>query len=118
MKKQKTRPDPAITQDLTPLLDKEGYLKELTGWSEELAVALAEKDGVVLTEQHWEIIRFLRDYYQEYQVVPAMRVFTRVLARQLGKEKSDTIYLYTLFPDGPVKQASKYAGLPKPTSCI
>ena len=105
-------------QGKTYATDKEGYLQQLSDWSEELAGVMATQDGLSLSKQHWEIIHFLRAYYQEFQVVPAMRVFTRVLARKLGKEKSDTLYLYTLFPDGPVKQASKYAGLPKSTSCI
>ncbi len=98
--------------------DEEGYLDNLSDWSEALADAMAKKDGYALSENHWEVIRFLREYYQEYQIAPAVRILTKAIGRRLGKEKGNSKYLYELFPYGPAKQACKYAGLPKPTGCI
>ena len=99
-------------------VDEEGYLVDLADWNEEVAKAMAAEDNLVLTENHWEVINFLRDYYAEYQVAPAIRVLTKAIGRKLGPEKGNSKYLYELFPYGPAKQACRYAGLPKPTGCI
>jgi TusE/DsrC/DsvC family sulfur relay protein len=98
--------------------DEEGYLTNLTDWSDQLAIEMAKADEADLDEDHWEVINFLRDYYEEYQVAPAVRVLTKAIGRKLGKEKGNSRYLYELFPYGPAKQACKYAGLPKPTGCV
>lgn len=99
-------------------VDEEGYLVNLADWSEEVANAMAAEDNLTLTENHWEVINFLRDYYAEYQVAPAIRVLTKAIGKKLGPEKGNSKYLYELFPYGPAKQACRYAGLPKPTGCI
>jgi len=99
-------------------LDEDGYLTEWELWSEEVANAFAEKDGVALTDEHWEIINFLRDYYQEYQIAPAIRALVKEVKSKFGAEKGNLKYVYKLFPGGPAKQACKYAGLPKPTGCV
>ena len=99
-------------------LDQEGYLVDLHEWTPEVANALAATDQMELTEAHWSIINFLREYYDEYQIAPAVRVLTKAVGKRLGKEKGNSKYLYTLFPEGPGKQACKYAGLPKPTGCV
>ena len=98
--------------------DEEGYLTDLNQWSEEAAVELAKTEELELTENHWEVIHFLREYYAEYQIAPAVRVLTKAIGKKLGKEKGNSKYLYELFPYGPAKQACKVAGLPKPTGCI
>ena len=98
--------------------DEEGYLNDLADWSEEVANSMAAKEGTELTAAHWEVINFLRGYYNEYQIAPAVRILTKAVAKSLGAEKGNTQYLYTLFPEGPAKQACRYAGLPKPTGCI
>lgn len=46
--------------------DSEGYLKETAEWSEPLAVAIAEKEGITLSPEHWEVVRFVRDFYLEF----------------------------------------------------
>lgn len=99
-------------------VDEEGYLVTLDDWSEEVANHLAQTEGLALDESHWEIISFLREYYQEYQIAPAVRVLTKAAGKKLGAEKGNSKYLYELFPYGPGKQACKIAGLPKPTGCI
>lgn len=98
--------------------DEEGYLANLNDWKPELAVAMAKVDEADLSENHWEVINFLREYYEEYQIAPAVRVLTKAIGKRLGKDKGTSKYLYELFPYGPAKQACKYAGLPKPTGCV
>jgi len=98
--------------------DEEGYLINLDDWNDEIAVFLAKQDNIELAEDHWEIINFLREYYQEYQIAPAVRVLTKAVSKKLGKSKGNSKYLYELFPYGPGKQACRFAGLPKPTGCI
>ena len=98
--------------------DEEGYLANLNDWNKDLAEAMATEDKINLSEDHWEIINFLREYYEEYQIAPAVRVLTKAVGKKLGKEKGNSKYLYELFPYGPGKQACKFAGLPKPKGCV
>ena len=98
--------------------DEEGYLSNLNEWEPAVAEAMAKDEGAELTENHWEVINFLREYYEEYQIAPAVRVLTKAIGKKLGKDKGNSKYLYELFPYGPGKQACKYAGLPKPTGCV
>ncbi|HEX20420.1 MAG TPA: TusE/DsrC/DsvC family sulfur relay protein [Acidiferrobacteraceae bacterium] len=98
--------------------DEEGYLANLSEWSEEAATALAEAEGIDMSTNHWEVVNFLREYYEEYQIAPAVRVLTKAIGKKLGKDKGNSKYLYELFPYGPAKQACKIAGLPKPTGCV
>ena len=79
-----------------------------------MADEMAKADGIDLSDDHWEIINFLREYYEEYQIAPAVRVLTKAVGKKLGKDKGNSKYLYELFPYGPCKQACKFAGLPKP----
>lgn len=98
--------------------DEEGYLANLNDWEPEVATAMAQVDECDLSENHWEVINFLRSYYDEYQIAPAVRVLTKAIGKKLGKDKGNSKYLYQLYPYGPAKQACKYAGLPKPTGCV
>jgi tRNA 2-thiouridine synthesizing protein E len=99
-------------------VDEEGYLANLNDWNPEIAEWMAKDEDAELTENHWEVINFLREYYDEYQIAPAVRVLTKAIGKKLGKDKGNSKYLYELFPYGPGKQACKYAGLPKPTGCV
>ena len=98
--------------------DEEGYLVNLADWNEEVGAARAQTERVSMTEQHWEVVNFLRDYYNEFQIAPAVRVLTKAIGKKLGPDKGNSQYLYELFPYGPAKQACKIAGLPKPTGCV
>ncbi len=98
--------------------DEEGYLTNLSDWSEEIAEAIAKTEDIDMSENHWEVVNFLREYYDEFQIAPAVRVLTKAIGKKFGKEKGNSKYLYELFPYGPAKQACKIAGLPKPTGCI
>ena len=99
-------------------VDEEGYLVDLNSWVPGLADIMAKDEDAVLTDAHWEVLNFLREYYEEYQIAPAVRVLTKAIGKKLGKDKGNSKYLYELFPYGPGKQACKYAGLPKPTGCV
>jgi len=99
-------------------VDEEGYLEGRSVWNEGIATEMAKIDDCELTDSHWEVIKFLREYYEEYQIAPAVRVLTKAIGKKLGADKGNSKYLYELFPYGPAKQACKYAGLPKPTGCV
>ena len=98
--------------------DEEGYLVNLADWNEDIANEIAKTESLEMTPNHWEVVNFLRQYYDEYQIAPAVRVLTKAIGKQLGEEKGNSKYLYELFPYGPAKQACKIAGLPKPTGCV
>ena len=98
--------------------DEEGYLKDIGQWTKDLADVIAKSENINMNESHWEVVNFLRDYYEEYQIAPAVRIVVKEMTKKYGKEKGDQKALYQLFPYGPAKQACKIAGLPKPTGCV
>jgi len=98
--------------------DKQGYLLDYTLWQDELGLIMAETDCFELTSAHWEVIHFVRHFYLNYNTSPAIRALTKAMKAEFGEEKSSSRYLFRLFPDGPAKQATKYAGLPKPKRCL
>ena len=98
--------------------DEEGYITDISLWTRELANLIAEGENIEMSDDAWEVVNFLRNYYEEYQIAPAVRVLTKAIKKTLGPDKGNSKYLYELFPYGPAKQACKIAGLPKPTGCI
>ncbi len=98
--------------------DEEGYLTDIGEWNVDLANLIAKGENIEMTPDHWEVVNFLRDYYEEYQIAPAVRILVKEMTKKFGKEKGDQKALYALFPHGPAKQACKIAGLPKPTGCV
>ena len=99
-------------------LDKHGYLANLKDWNEQVAEAFAGLENIVLTNAHWEVVYFVRQFYLEFNTSPAIRILVKAMAQQLGPEKGHSKYLFMLFPDGPAKQATRIAGLPKPAKCL
>lgn len=94
------------------LTDSEGYLKNLDDWSEDFARALAVQEGVELTDEHWQIIHFLRAYYEEHYVQAQVRVMIKHFTAEWGPEKGNNHYLHDLFrKGGPQKQGNRLAGL-------
>lgn len=98
--------------------DKQGYLLDHALWQEAIGAEMAKNDDFELTEAHWEVIMFVREFYLTYNTSPAIRALTKAMKAEFGEEKSSSRYLFKLFPDGPAKQATKYAGLPKPKRCL
>jgi tRNA 2-thiouridine synthesizing protein E len=101
-----------------PDTNEQGFLIKAADWNEAVGIQLAELNHITLTPAHWEIIHFIRDYYQHYKHLPNMRVFTKAIAKTLGEDKGNSRYLHSLFPDSPLKYACKLAGLPKPPTCL
>jgi tRNA 2-thiouridine synthesizing protein E len=111
-------PQSTCFEGRTIALDERGYLRDPGDWSEALARHLAAVDGIELGAAHWEVLHFLREYHAEYGLSPPMRLLVRELAGRIGAERGSSRQLYRLFPQGPAKQACRYAGLPRPLSCI
>lgn len=88
----------------------EGYMTDASQWNREIAVALAKEDGIELGEKHFEVLEFLRNAVEKGETLTI---------RKVGKSGiTDIKGLYQLFPKGPLKLSSKYAGIPKPASCV
>jgi tRNA 2-thiouridine synthesizing protein E len=93
-------------------VDEDGFIQDPDAWTEALAAAIAKTEDVSeLTEDHWKVINYLREYYQEFGIAPMIRKLCKSTGFQLK-------YIYELFPSGPAKGACKIAGLPKPTGCV
>ncbi|MEQ8990652.1 MAG: TusE/DsrC/DsvC family sulfur relay protein [Pseudomonadales bacterium] len=103
---------------MLPPRDNEGYLVDLNDWSASVAAALAADEGIELGDEHWALIRLIRDFYRDYQVSPAMRVLVKQVRERLGAERGNSIYLMQLFPGSPAKRLARIAGLPRPTNCL
>lgn len=92
--------------------DAEGYLLDLDDWSPAFARALAAREGLVLTDAHWEVIRFLRRYWHEHGVQPQVRVMLRHFGALWGPDRASNHHLHKMFPvGGPQKQGNRLAGL-------
>lgn len=102
----------------TVAADEEGYITNLADWSRDVALVIARAENVEMDDDRWEVVNFLRDYYDEYQIAPAVRVLIKAIKKSMGPDKGNNKYMYELFPYGPAKQACKIAGLPKPTGCV
>jgi tRNA 2-thiouridine synthesizing protein E len=98
--------------------DKHGYLLNLDDWNEAVAEHIAELENITMSDNHWEVVRFVQNFYREYKTSPAIRLLVKAMAKELGADKGNSMYLYKLFPKGPAKQATRIAGLPKPAKCI
>ena len=97
--------------------DAQGYLKNHQDWSEEIALAIAYKENITLSDDHWQVINYVRQFYLEFETSPSIRPLVKYLKSHLPENKSNSLYLQILFPEGPAKQATKIAGLPKPARC-
>ncbi|MEP1093656.1 MAG: TusE/DsrC/DsvC family sulfur relay protein [Cyclobacteriaceae bacterium] len=90
--------------------NEEGYLNNLDQWSRDVAVEIAKEEGIELQEKHWEVLEYLQNQYKSE--IP-------ITIRKVGKSGVvDIKQFYQLFPDGPLKKASRIAGIRKPVSCI
>ena len=93
-------------------VDEDGFIIDPDDWTEDVAKELGVVEEVLeLTEDHWKVVHYLRDYYQKFGVAPMIRK----LCKESGYKLKE---IYDLFPSGPAKGACKIAGLPKPTGCV
>ncbi len=93
-------------------VDEDGFIQDPSEWDKAVAASLATTEGVdELTEDHWKVVDYLRDYYLEFNMAPMIRKLCKSTGFKLKQ-------IYDLFPSGPAKGACKVAGLPKPTGCV
>ncbi|TQV76630.1 TusE/DsrC/DsvC family sulfur relay protein [Aliikangiella marina] len=97
--------------------DKEGYMKDASLWDESIAEIIAQQEDIALSDDHWQVVRYVRQFYEEFNTSPSIRPLVKYLGKVLPPEKGNSLYLQILFPEGPAKQATKIAGLPKPARC-
>ncbi|WP_375193020.1 TusE/DsrC/DsvC family sulfur relay protein [Marinobacter sp.] len=108
-----------MTNPTMPQRNNEGFLEDAYAWDEQVAEVIASEDGLSLTENHWEILHFLRDFYKEHEMSPpSNRLFVKAVKEALGEDRGNSIYLMQLFPGTPAKTACRIAGLPRPTNCL
>jgi len=93
-------------------VDEDGFLEKPELWNEEVAKDFAETEAIKeLTEAHWKVINYIRNYYLQFGIAPMVRKVCKETGYKLNE-------IYQLFPSGPAKGACKLAGLPKPTGCV
>jgi tRNA 2-thiouridine synthesizing protein E len=93
-------------------VDEDGFLKDPNVWNEEVARLFAKTEGIEnMTDDHWKVVNYLRDYYTQFNIAPMIRKLCKDSGFKLKQ-------IYELFPSGPAKGACKVAGLPKPTGCV
>ena len=94
-------------------VDEDGFLQEPDKWSKTVAEFFAKHyEGIEkMSDDHWKLIDYLREYYLKFNIAPPIRMLTKQTGLPLAK-------IYELFPSGPAKGACKIAGLPKPTGCV
>jgi tRNA 2-thiouridine synthesizing protein E len=101
-----------VVGELTVEVDEDGFIQEPEKWNEAVAKVLAKTEGVEdMTDEHWHLVNYLRDYYAKFGIAPMIRKLCKETGFPLKK-------VYELFPSGPAKGACKVAGLAKPTGCV
>jgi dissimilatory sulfite reductase related protein len=95
-------------------VDEEGYLVDPADWNKEVAEELARQEDITLIKDHWKLLHFMRQYYDEHGIIPDARFAIKFLAEDLGKGRQARSYLFKIFPYGYVKQACKIAGMRRP----
>lgn len=99
-------------------LSEAGWLENLDEWSDELAVEIARNEQIPeLTQEHWDIINTAREYFTDNGTVAEPRMFSKIMKKKYGEDRSSQKYIYSLFPTGLIKCANKIAGLPRPKGC-
>ena len=99
-------------------LDNEGFLLDPEQWDLDVARQIARDLGIDMSDNHWMVVNFVREYYEFRQSVPETRFALKAMREQLGKEKATRKYLYSLFPYGYGQQACKIAGMRKPLKLL
>ncbi len=93
--------------------DQEGYIQDMSEWSEGFATEIARKEGIILTDEHWDVIWYIREYYDKHQVQAQVLDMIKHFEEKWGKDKGNNKYLHKLFPTGggPQKQGNRIAGI-------
>ncbi len=93
-------------------INRDGFLVNFDDWDEDVAKVLADKESIQLADCHWTAIRFMRDYYDTYEVAPSPRVMIKEVGNKLHAFRCTNKTLEEIFPNGGCKQACRIAGLP------
>lgn len=114
----RTRPDKISNFEVGDKIvqrDGHGYLLDPDVWDEEIAKAIADEEGLDLTDEHWAVINYMRAYFDEHEIPADARFVFLFLAEHLDENKTVARrYFFELFPYGYVKQACKIAGMRQP----
>ena len=101
-----------LVNEKVVLTDSEGYIVNMDDWTEDFVKAQAEKEDLNLTEEHWDVVMFLRDYFEEHRVQCEVRKMVKHFKVEWDKERGSSTYLHRIFPrGGPQKQGNRLAGL-------
>ncbi len=93
-------------------IDEDGFIDSFENWNKDWVQYVKQQEGIdELSEEHWQVIDVLQDYYKKNGIAPMVRVLSKLTGYKLK-------HIYELFPSGPGKGACKMAGLPKPTGCV
>lgn len=88
----------------------EGYLTDISQWTKAIGTGIAAEEGITMTDDHWKVIDYIQNQYRSEKPLTI---------RSVGKSGVVNIKeFYALFPEGPLKKASRISGIPKPVSCI
>lgn len=94
------------------LIDSEGYLVNINDWSEDFARAEAQRENLEMTDEHWQVIYFIREFFHKHQIQPQVRAMIQHFAKKWGPERGNNHYLHEIFPvGGPQKQGNRLAGI-------
>jgi len=103
---------------LSELFDHEGFLLKPDTWNPEIAMAIANTEGIEMTDAHWQVVGLARQFYLEFDMSPNMRPLVNYVKLHLGPDCGNSMYLMRLFNGSAAKLTSKIAGLPKPSNCL
>lgn len=98
-------------------VDADGFLRNRCDWSEDYAAFIAEKDGVILTEGQLEVLRFIREYYNQHELTPMPKLIVKAMNKLAGREKYTIKSLCEMFHESSIRKACQLAGIPKPPGC-
>lgn len=99
-------------------LDKDGNLEHVEDWNEDVAAVLAREADIELTPAHWEILHLIREFHRRRGLSPVTRIMVKLVEKECGPEKGNSLYLLRLFPGSPARVACRIAGLPRPSNCL
>jgi tRNA 2-thiouridine synthesizing protein E len=105
---------PVVVHDRPYETDPLGYLLDPGEWSRDVALAIAEIEGIQMSREHWAVVELVRAHYAESRTVPEVRTLLKCMAGALGAERATRGYLHELFPYGYGPQVCKIAGMTMP----
>jgi len=101
-----------VVEGNTVSLRADGCLSNMGDWAPQLVEQMASNDGLTLTEQHWDVINTMREYYDQYNTSPILKLLRREISKKFGADRASEAALSALFPKGIQHQATRLAGIP------